>query len=248
MQEQNVEKFDLNDPRLMDYVPEGFDPQADIESRGFRPPKDGRGWVRLFMRQPTERNPHNPYVKGTLQDASVVVGTRPRIEKEDGTLGAFLADFYPTTKVIKGDKNSKMHFMAKQAGIELPEKLPAGEIIKRVREAFERAGDQGLRVYGRWQMQREVPKVGQDGGPILNEKGYPESDRYYGSVAVTKQNLAEAEALAQAQTHMTEDERRDMVDAVKNEPWKYYEEKDGSYSLREARVVFELQVPPKAQG
>jgi hypothetical protein len=242
---EDREQFNLNDPRLDDYVPEGFDPEADLESRGFKPPQDGRGWVRLFMRQPKDDRP-NPYTKAGQNSVNVLVGTRPRIQKEDGSLGAYLADWYAMTSVMKGQKTSTMHAMAKQVGISLPVGLPAGEIKKRIREAFEQAGEAGLAVYGRWQMIREIPKVSEHTGePLLNDRGYPEVERIYGRVGVLARNLADAQELAQAQTHMSEEEKQGMIMAVQLEPWKYYAEKDGSYELREARVVFELQAPPK---
>lgn len=233
--------FNLNDPELDSYVPEGFDPEADLESRGFKPPQDGRGYVRLFMRQPTEEKP-NPYTKAGQNSVNVLVGTRPRIQKGDGSLGAYLADWYAMTSVMKGQKTSSMHAMAKQAGISLPVGLPAGEIKKRVREAFEKAGDTGLLVYGRWQMIREIPKLDAEGNVRKNERGYPDVERVYGRLAVEKKNVEDAQAVAEAQAHLSEAEKQGIFDAVSSEPWKYY---DHEGELREARVVFELLAPPK---
>jgi hypothetical protein len=221
--------FNVNDPKLLKYVPTGFDPSADIPERKFAPPLDGKGYIRLFMREPSESKP-NPYVKGTPQDANVLVRTRPRIEKEDGTLGAYLADFYPMTKVIGNNPTSSMHMLAKQAGIDLPVGLTAGEIIEKISLAFEEAGEEGIRVYAKYRLYREIPREGD------------KPERISGRQAVFSRNLADAEALAEAQTHLSEEDRKELVKVVAKEPWKYY---DNNGELREAKVTIDQLVAPK---
>lgn len=164
-------EFELNDPDLMTYVPEDFDPNAEPIDRALPPPPEGEQWVQMKLRDDQEGKPA-VYAKAYHGGVKVMARLVPRLVYQDGTIGQFLKDFYPSNCLnFDGQPVADLVYIMRLAGTPLILKQTTGKIIEHVRASFEAAGDQGVLVpaYVRWLL--SSPAIGSDGSHLTDGNG-----------------------------------------------------------------------------
>lgn len=160
-------EFDLNNPALMSDAPDFGDPEGSAEQIAAPPPSDGVHPVALFLRE--SENKPGVYVKGTPGDAKLVAAISPRFVREDGTLGAYLKDFYPTTMVFQGQTASQIAFLARLAGKPLQRGMTYEDIKAHIYKLFEEVGEEGIRVSAKTQWIKTTQRVDGEGNPVFDQ-------------------------------------------------------------------------------
>lgn len=199
-------EFDLNNPALMSDAPDFGDPEGSAEQIAAPPPSDGVHPVALFLRE-SEDKP-GVYVKGTPGDSKLVAAISPRFVREDGTLGAYLKDFYPTTMVFQGQTASQIAFLCRLAGEPLQRGMTYEDIKTHVYKLFAQAGEEGIRVNAKTQWIKSTQRV--------DENGIPVTDEFSGKAIydeVKGENRIKAAAAAAAKSEVLAD-GGDLDDAV----------------------------------
>lgn len=106
-----MSEFDINDPTLELEVPADYNPEDELGGGIPQPPADGVNRVALFLAEDTETKPAVRFSKG-----KIVATFRVRAVKEDGELGAYLKDYYPTSQVFEGQHTSALANLCRLAG------------------------------------------------------------------------------------------------------------------------------------
>lgn len=216
------QQFDLNDPDLVIDVPEGYDPEGDLVAASFAPPKDGPNRVAIFLAEDTEAKRAVRFSKG-----KVVASFRVRAVKDDGSLGQFLKDWYPTSQVFEGQVTSALATLCKLVGAPVRTTQP-GAYIAHVEGLFKGTrdeGSEGFRLTARTQWVKSVP----DGSG-----GYTET-KGMGRIA----QAAVAAALHRAhELGWDEDQTAAAVAYAQANPHLYYDESGEERSVRaEVRAI-----------
>ncbi len=152
--------FDINDPNLTIEVPEDYNPEAELKNSKPMPPKDGRHKVRVRLIETKEQPVYfKPGSDG--KPGSVLAACKVQIVKEDGTLGAFLKDWYPSTRPRKGQKTTDLAYLCAKLGHPLPATMRhPDQIIEHVTKAFDSAGENGVDVFVTTQWVKSVLQNG----------------------------------------------------------------------------------------
>lgn len=183
-------EFDVNDPQTY----EGFDygdPGGSAEQLPFAPPDDGIHRLNLRLRE-SETKP-GVYIKGTGPDLKVVAALAVRVLKEDGNLGAYLRDFYPTTQVLQGQSASNIAFLCRLAGKPLQRGMSPQQVVDHVYGVFEDAGESGITVNAKTRWIREIPVVTEEGIPVFDGE-YIKRDVLKGQKAIISSVVAKAKS------------------------------------------------------
>ena len=106
-----MQEFDMNDPTLELEMPDDYNPEAELGGGIPQPPADGANRVALFLAEDTENKDAVRFSKG-----KVVATFRVRAVKDDGELGAYLKDYYPTSQVFEGQHTSALANPCRLAG------------------------------------------------------------------------------------------------------------------------------------
>lgn len=194
----NEVEFDLNDPALMSDAPDFGDPEGSAEQIAAPPPSDGVHEVALFLRE-SEDKP-GVYVKGTPGDAKLVAAVSPRFVREDGTLGAYLKDFYPTTMVFQGQTASQIAFLCRLAGEPLQRGMSYEDIKAHIYKLFAEAGEEGIRVKAKTQWIKSTQRVDENGIPVTDTfsgKAVYDEVKGEGRIKAAAAQAAKSEALEQ---------------------------------------------------
>lgn len=156
MSEQGNE-FDLNDPNLVLDLPEDYDPEGELVGGIPQPPADGVNKVALVLAEDTENKEAVRFSKG-----KIVATFRVRAVKEDGELGAYLKDYYPTSQVFNGQKTSALANLCKLAGDPVRATHPK-DYIAHIRGLF--SPEKPFVCSAKTQWVKSVPEVvvGEDG-------------------------------------------------------------------------------------
>lgn len=195
MTEQNYgDGFDMNSTVLLDLpCPEEGEGEPTVSVPA--PPSDGPYWVALMMR-PAQEGRENVYVKPTQNGAKILARFSPRYLREDGTLGGYLRDFYPSNEMRQGQTVSDLGYVARMAGVQVP-RGNFGQLLQFYKELF--AGlenEQGsyIAVPALTQWLKSTPKVDENGEVVRDAEGRVEYDEIRGERKIR------AAAIAAAQT------------------------------------------------
>lgn len=211
------ETFDLNDPRLMDDTPTDFDPEAGIEDVKFAPPDDGPNWVVLRLREQTREDkpsisvrPLNKEAEGIIRAAlergeeppkgltKVMLTISPRLLKEDGTEGAFMKEYYPSTQVFKGQSTSHLAHLCAILGKPLARTMTNRQIVEHVTKLFADAGDEGIKVVADTRWNKSFPELDENQMPVY-KNGQKQYVEVKGQKTIQAQAVRAAKLEAQAQ-------------------------------------------------
>lgn len=161
------QEFDMNNPPQGDGGFDFGDPNGSAEQVAPPPPPDGEYTVNLRLRE-SDQKP-GVYIKDPgLPTMKVVASISPRYVKEDGSIGAFLKDFYPTTMVFKGQTASQIAFLANLAGSPLQRGMSPQDVVDHIQGIFDDAGEEGITVRART---RWIKSTKNDDGTYTEIKG-----------------------------------------------------------------------------
>lgn len=176
--------FDMNNPPQGDGGFDFGDPNGSAEQVAPPPPADGEYTVNLRLRE-SDQKP-GVYIKDRgLPTQKIVASISPRYIREDGTLGAYLKDFYPTTMVFQGQTASQIAFLANLAGNPLQRGMTIDQVVDHVQRIFDEAGEGGITVRART---RWIKSTKNDDGTYTEVKGQR-------AVTAAAVNAAKAEAM-----------------------------------------------------
>lgn len=132
--------FDINDPNLAIDLPDDYDPDAEFKSGKPMPPADGKHQVRVRLIETKDKPVY-------FKNGAVLAACKVQLVKPDGSNGAFLKDWYPSTRPKKSQKSTDLAYLTKVLGNPLPRTMvhPA-EIIAHVEKAFNAKGEEGAVV------------------------------------------------------------------------------------------------------
>lgn len=132
--------FDINDPNLAIDLPDDYDPEAEFKSGKPMPPADGKYQVRVRLIETKEEPLY-------YKNGAVLAACKVQMVKPDGTNGAFLKDWYPSTRPKKYQKSTDLAYIAKVLGSPMPRTMVhPTEIIAHLQKAFDAKGDEGAVV------------------------------------------------------------------------------------------------------
>lgn len=185
-----MSEFDLNNPELMLELPEDYNPEAELGGSIPQPPVDGPNTVALFLAGDTETKDAVRFSKG-----KVVATFRVRVVKEDGTLGAYLKDYYPTSQVFDGQHTSALANLCRLAGKPVNTRVPA-EYIKHIRSVF--STDEPFICTAKTQWVKSTPVVNPETGEHLidSTSGYKLYKEVKGMVNVKADAVASVQQRA----------------------------------------------------
>lgn len=181
----NGEDFNLNEPQLGSYVPDDYDPEAVLEFTLPPPPDDGPNVVHLQLRE--RENKPSVYLKGGDSGEKVIAAIGVRFVNQDGELGQFGKDFYPTSQVFRGAKASHLSTLCLLAGKPLSRGMTTGQIRDHVQALFLAAGDEGVTLWAETKWIKSIPLVDENGLPI-----YENGNQKYFDIKGQKRVLAHA--------------------------------------------------------
>lgn len=181
-----VAAFDMNNPPQGDGGFDFGDPNGSAEQIAPPPPADGEYTVNLRLRESDTKA--GVYVKDRdLPTMKVVASISPRFVREDGTLGSFLKDFYPTTSVFRGQTASQIAFLCNLAGQPLQRGMNPDQVVAHVQRIFDEAGDEGITVRARTRWIKSVKD------PVTGE--YNDKPKGQAAITAAAVNAAKAEAM-----------------------------------------------------
>lgn len=176
--------FDMNNPPQGDGGFDFGDPNGSAEQIAPPPPADGEYTVNLRLRESDQKA--GVYIKDRgLPTQKIVASISPRYVREDGTLGAYLKDFYPTTMVFQGQTASQVAFLCNLAGQPLQRGMTIDQVVEHVQRIFDEAGEEGITVRART---RWIKSTKNDDGTYTEVKGQK-------AVTAAAVNAAKAEAM-----------------------------------------------------
>lgn len=204
MSDYNEQEFDLNDPNLSIEVPEGYDPEGELVAASFAPPKDGPNRIALFLAEDTEAKQAVRFSKG-----KIVATFRVRFVKDDGTLGSYGKDYYPTSQVFEGQVTSALATLCRLAGSPVKTTQP-GQYIAHVVGLFKGTRDEGsdgFRITARTQWVKSVPDgaggyVETKGAARIAQAAVAAAQQRAHENSWSEEQAAAAVAYAQANPHL----------------------------------------------
>jgi hypothetical protein len=188
-----MQEFDMNDPNLELEMPDDYNPEAELGGGIPQPPADGNNQVALFLAEDTENKAAVRFSKG-----KVVATFRVRAVKEDGELGAYLKDYYPTSQVFEGQHTSALANLCRLAGKPVTARQ-APEFIKHIYSVF--SPDEPFVCTAKTQWIKSTPKVDPETGEhaIDPTTGYKQYDEIKGMAKVKASAIADVQRRAAAE-------------------------------------------------
>ena len=173
-----MQEFDMNDPTLELEMPDDYNPEAELGGGIPQPPADGANRVALFLAEDTENKDAVRFSKG-----KVVATFRVRAVKDDGELGAYLKDYYPTSQVFEGQHTSALANLCRLAGKPVTARQ-APEYIKHVYSVF--STDEPFVCTAKTQWVKSTPKLDPETGEHMldSQTGYKMYDEVKGMAKV----------------------------------------------------------------
>lgn len=212
---------DINEMELLSYVPEDYDPQADIRENIPAPPPEGRALARLFLRQREDADA--VYVKVKDSVPRLIAAHAVRYVNEDGTLGGYLKDYYSTSVVGNTQSTSSMAFIAKQAGKPFTSGMNLAQMKEHYEGIFQAAGEDGVDVEVQIQWLKLLPSLDENGLQRVNEEGRGEWIEIKGRKRIEQNLYATVEPA-------------DLAKALE-QPWVYSDPLTGETRTVKAEIV-----------
>lgn len=187
------EEFDLNSMDLLD-LPCPDEGQGEPAASVPAPPSDGVYWAGLGMR-PAQEGRENVYVKAMETGAKILARFTPRFLREDGTLGAYMKDFYPSNQMREGQSVSDLGYIARLAGVSVP-RGNFGQLLQFYKDLFASLESEpgsyiAVPVVSEWI--KSTPRVDENGEVVRGADGRVEYDEIRGERRIKAAAVATAQ-------------------------------------------------------
>lgn len=225
-----MSQFDMNDPNLELDLPEGYDPEGELVGGLPQPPADGVNRVALFLAEDTEQKAGVRFSKG-----KVVATFRVRAVKEDGELGAYLKDFYPTSQVFEGQTTSALANLCKLAGKPVRATQSAA-YIEHVKSVF--STEEPFYVQAKTQWIKSTPSLDEEGTHRIDPTtGYKMYDELKGQSKIAHAAVTAAQVRAMEEG-LDDEATQAMIAYAANHPHLYIDPISGDEKSVRAEVRY----------
>lgn len=224
------EEFDINDPNLHLDLPANYDPEAEAGGGFPPPPSDGVNRIALFLAEDTEAKEAVRFSRG-----KVVATFRARFVKEDGELGAYLKDYYPTSQVFEGQATSALANLARLAGNPVRTNQP-GEYIKHIKGVF--STEEPFYVQAKTQWIKSTPALDEDGSHKIDpQTGYKIYDELKGQSKIA-QAAVQAAQMRAMEEGLDEEATNSLISYAAKNPHLYIDPISGDEKSVRAEVRY----------
>jgi len=222
--------FDMNDPNLTLEVPEDYNPEGELGGGIPQPPADGVNKVALFLGEDTESKPAVRFSKG-----KIVATFRVRAVKEDGELGAYLKDYYPTSQVFEGQHTSALANLCRLAGRPVTT-TNVNAFIQHVYDTF--SGDEGTIFSAKTQWVKSAPAINPETGEQqIGADGYKVYNEIKGQAKIAAAAIAAVQQQA-ATEGWSDDDLNAGLDYARKNPHLYIDPISGEEKSVRAEVRY----------
>jgi hypothetical protein len=224
------QEFDINDPNLQLDLPDNYDPEAEAGGGFPPPPNDGVNRIALFLAEDTENKEAVRFSKG-----KVVATFRARFVKEDGELGSYLKDYYPTSQVFDGQATSALANLARLANNPVRTNQP-GEYIKHIKGIF--STEEPFYVQAKTQWIKSTPTLDPETGEhVVGADGYKAYTEVKGQSKIQQAAIQSAQMRAMTEG-LDEEGTNTLINYAAKNPHLYIDPVSGDEKSVRAEVRY----------